>query len=215
MMHGEFWHSKWAANQIGFHLDEENPFLLKYWSATSPTKSDTVLVPLCGKSEDLVWLATQHENVYGVELSDIAVKAFFAEHFYTPIVSHIDSRHSLYQFDEISLYQGDIFTSPLPCVDIIYDRAALVAIAPEQRTAYADRLVSLLNPGGRILLVTADYPQHERAGPPFSLPQADIETLFAGATVSLLCRDEADPSHPQIRKKGLSYFSDEVWLIKF
>ncbi|TOL43691.1 hypothetical protein CGH96_25310, partial [Vibrio parahaemolyticus] len=27
----EFWHSKWASNQIGFHLEDVNPLLPAYW----------------------------------------------------------------------------------------------------------------------------------------------------------------------------------------
>ncbi|EXF43869.1 thiopurine s-methyltransferase [Pseudomonas sp. BAY1663] len=38
-----------------------------------------MLVPLCGKSLDLAWLAGQGFNVLGVELSEKAVEAFFAE----------------------------------------------------------------------------------------------------------------------------------------
>ena len=79
----EFWHNKWASNQIGFHLDDVNPLLPAFWQYTNPKREDTVLVPLCGKSEDLIWLATKHDEVQGVELSLIAVRAFFAEHFYT------------------------------------------------------------------------------------------------------------------------------------
>jgi thiopurine S-methyltransferase len=214
-MDAEFWHSKWASNKVSFHLHEVNPFLQQFWSATSPVKNDRVLVPLCGKSEDLIWLARQHHEVIGVELSSIAVRSFFSEHFYTPLVTRVDSHHELYQFDELSLYQGDIFTAPLAPVDIIYDRAALTALAPVQWQAYAERLVSLLCPGGRILLVTTNYCQHERQGPPFSISKGIIKTLFAGASVTCLLREAADHNHRQIKEKGLTCFADEVWLIEF
>ncbi len=62
----EFWHNKWAANQIGFHLEDVNPLLIRFWSETAPKRDDKVLVPLCGKSEDLVWLANQHDSVQGL-----------------------------------------------------------------------------------------------------------------------------------------------------
>lgn len=92
----EFWHSKWASNQIGFHLEDVNPLLPAYWHHANPKREDKVLVPLCGKSEDLVWLATKHDSVEGVELSQIAVRSFFAEHFYTPTVTPISGMHELY-----------------------------------------------------------------------------------------------------------------------
>ncbi len=81
MKDSEFWHKKWASNQIGFHLEDVNPLLIRYWDRTNPRASDNVLVPLCGKSEDLIWLAAKHDAVQGIEISDIAVRSFFAEHF--------------------------------------------------------------------------------------------------------------------------------------
>ncbi|EFO45666.1 thiopurine S-methyltransferase [Vibrio parahaemolyticus] len=210
----EFWHSKWASNQIGFHLEDVNPLLPAYWHHANPKREDKVLVPLCGKSEDLVWLATKHDSVEGVELSQIAVRSFFAEHFYTPTVIPISGMHELYQFDELSIYTGDFFTAPVSQADIVYDRAALVALPQDMREEYVARLKLLLNPGGRILLVTLNYPQEEMAGPPFSVPLEEIQQLFAGYKVTCLNVDQADEHHPKIAKKGLSRFSEEVYLIE-
>ena len=81
------------------------------------------------------------------------------------------------------------------------------------RKEYVERLKSLLNPGGRILLVTLDYEQHEMAGPPFSVPQEEIEQLFAEFSVERLHQDSANAQHPKRAKKGLSRFAEEVWLI--
>jgi thiopurine S-methyltransferase len=173
-----------------------------------------VLVPLCGKSEDLVWLAAKHESVQGVEISDIAVRSFFAEHFYTPTVTKIDAVHELYQFDELSLFAGDFFTAPVEKVDIIYDRAALVALPSDRREAYVDRLKSLLDSGGRMLLVTLDYVQKEMAGPPFSVPESEVRQLFSEYRLTMLHRDDADKTHAKIVKKGLSRFAEIVWLIE-
>ncbi|WP_367988936.1 thiopurine S-methyltransferase [Vibrio sp. NTOU-M3] len=210
----EFWHNKWAANQIGFHLDDVNPLLINYWHHTKPQREDAVFVPLCGKSEDLVWLATKHNEVQGVELSQIAVRAFFAEHFYTPTVIPVANQHELYQFDELSIYTGDYFTAPVQPVDIIYDRAALIALPLEMRLEYVERLKRLLKPGGRILLITLDYPQKEMVGPPFSVTKTEVENLFSGYKITQLYRDDADETHPKIAKKGLSRFAEEVFLIE-
>ncbi|MBW3694911.1 thiopurine S-methyltransferase [Vibrio sp. T187] len=210
----EFWHNKWAANQIGFHLEDVNPLLTTYWKHTKPTYESKVFVPLCGKSEDLVWLASKHEDVQGVELSKIAVRSFFAEHFYTPLVTPVSGQHELYQFDELSIYAGDYFTAPIQAVDIIYDRASLVALPSDMRLSYVERLKSLLKPGGRILLVTLDYIQEEMSGPPFSIPPSEVHQLFEGYKITLLNRDDAGDDHPKITKKGLSRFAEEVYLIE-
>ena len=214
MNNPEFWHNKWAANQIGFHLEDVNPLLIEFWKKTDPSYEKSVFVPLCGKSEDLIWLASKHEEVQGVELSQIAVRAFFSEHFYTPTVTQISGQHELYQFDELSVYTGDYFTAPIQPVDIIYDRASLVALPEEMRVQYVERLKQLLKPGGKILLVTLDYDQSEMAGPPFSVPKLEIDQLFAGYKVTMLNQDIADDDHPKIAKKGLSRFCEEVYLIE-
>ncbi len=210
----EFWHSKWAANQIGFHQDDVHPLLVEYWHHTRPERSQKVLVPLCGKTEDLVWLASRHEDVQGVELSNIAVRSFFAEHFYTPLVMPVDAQHELYQFDELSLYVGDFFTAPVQPVDLVYDRAALVALPEEMRVEYAKRIKSLLNPKGRILLISLDYDQSEMSGPPFSVAEQEIKRLFNEFQVTRLFRDDADGSHPKIAQKGMSRFAEEVFLLE-
>jgi thiopurine S-methyltransferase len=119
-----------------------------------------------------------------------------------------------YEFDELQIYQGDVFTAPLTGIDLIYDRAALVSIAPSRRHAYAQRLCSLLKPGGRILLITVDYVQDELAGPPFSVDAEHIQQLFPGMKATLLCRQEADQHHPKIARQNLTRFADEVWLIE-
>ena len=214
MNNPEFWHNKWAANQIGFHLEDVNPLLIEFWEKTEPSYEKSVFVPLCGKSEDLIWLASKHEDVQGVELSQIAVRAFFSEHFYTPTVTQISGQHELYQFDELSVYTGDYFTAPIQPVDTIYDRASLVALPEEMRVQYVERLKQLLKPGGKVLLVTLDYDQSEMAGPPFSVPKLEIDQLFAGYNITLLNQDIADDEHPKIAKKGLSRFSEEVYLIE-
>ncbi|MFY2508564.1 thiopurine S-methyltransferase [Vibrio pectenicida] len=214
MKDAEFWHSRWAANKIGFHLEDVNSLLVQYWPETKPSSKDKVFVPLCGKTEDLVWLATKHEHIQGVELSEIAVRSFFAEHFYTPTVITVNGQHDLYQFDELSIYTGDIFTAPLEPADIIYDRAALIALPESMRGGYVERVKSLLKAGGRILLITTEYQKEEMAGPPFSVTEQEVNKLFSEYKISKLYREDAEQTHPRVIKHGLSRFAEEVYLIE-
>ena len=212
-MDHEFWEKKWASNVIGFHLSDINPVLTQYWSALKPNRNESVFVPLCGKSMDLDWLAEKHNSVTGVELSKIAVRAFFAERLYTPTVTALTSSLELYEFDEFTIYSGDYFTAPIEATDLIYDRAALVALPKEMREEYVQVLRSRLKEGGRILLVTLDYDQNEMSGPPFSVPEDEVRSLFSGMSITKLQRDEVGTDHPRI-KKGLTRFAEEVWLIE-
>ena len=55
-MQASFWHSKWDKGEIGFHLDQANPQLLKHFDSLALTKGQTIFVPLCGKTKDIAWL---------------------------------------------------------------------------------------------------------------------------------------------------------------
>ena len=75
-MDEDFWQRRWACNEIGFHLSEVNPYLQQFWPALNVASGAQVLVPLCGKSLDMIWLAEQGYRVLGVELAQAAVEAF-------------------------------------------------------------------------------------------------------------------------------------------
>jgi thiopurine S-methyltransferase len=81
-MDPDFWHERWKTNQIGFHQGEINHCLVRYWPSLGLKTGGRVLVPLCGKSRDMFWLLEQGFAVTGIEISPIAVEAFFAEPLY-------------------------------------------------------------------------------------------------------------------------------------
>ncbi|MGB5485800.1 MAG: thiopurine S-methyltransferase, partial [Lysobacterales bacterium] len=61
------WHSRWESGNTGWHQPGGSSALRKFWPGLHP--GGRVLVPLCGKSPDLLWLAKQGYDVTGVELS--------------------------------------------------------------------------------------------------------------------------------------------------
>ena len=78
-MEREFWLDRWRNQEIGFHQPTVNPWLRKCWPELDLPEGAGVFVPLCGKSLDLCWLAEQGHQVFGVELAETAVRAFFEE----------------------------------------------------------------------------------------------------------------------------------------
>lgn len=179
-MEPKFWQERWARNQIGFHLPEVNPYLLRHWSHLSLADDAKVLVPLCGKSLDLMWLASHGLRVMGVELSEQAVETFFSEQSLTP---HITRRgaFTVYQADLLEVWCGDFFAlgaEDLADCTALYDRAALIALPPLMRAQYAEHPNTLLRPGCQGLLVTLDYDQTQKAGPPFAVTDDEVAVLF-------------------------------------
>ncbi len=179
-MQPEFWQERWARNQIGFHLPEINPYLQRHWPQLGLVDGAKVLVPLCGKSLDLVWLASQGCHVMGVELSEQAVEAFFNEQGLAPQISQRGD-FKVYQTGLIEVWCGDFFAldaQALAGCSALYDRAALIALPPLMRAQYAERLTALLGHGCQGLLVTLDYDQVQKAGPPFAVSDAEVRVLL-------------------------------------
>jgi thiopurine S-methyltransferase len=198
-MHPDFWHQRWAENQIGFHQSTPTPLLLKHWPTLGVAADARVFVPLAGKSLDMAWLASQGHRVLGVELSQVAVEQFFAEHGLTPELE--ESRYGRhYRAGGIELIVGDAFgldTDLLRDCTAVFDRAALIALPPELRIRYARELYARLPTNCRGLLVSLEYPQVERPGPPFSVSADEVHALYdRDWDVDLLERRPIPPDHP-------------------
>jgi thiopurine S-methyltransferase len=182
-MQPEFWHKKWASNQIGFHLPQVNPYLQRFWPDLNLAAQTRVLVPLCGKSLDLLWLAGRGHRVLGIELSEKAVEDFFSEQQLQPQISE-HGVFKVYRAGTIELWCGDVFA--LSAEDVadcsaLYDRAAVIALPPPMRERYAEHLQNILPAGLKGLLITLDYDQSQISGPPFSVDNAQVQHLFGGA----------------------------------
>jgi thiopurine S-methyltransferase len=198
-MNPDFWKQRWQENQIGFHQAAPTPLLLKHWPSLDVPIGAKVFVPLAGKSLDMLWFASQGHRVLGVELSKLAVEQFFAEHGLQPDIE--TTRYGThYRAGDIEIINSDAFgldEAALRDCAAVFDRAALIALPPRMRQRYANELYAKLPPGCRGLLVTLDYPQDEREGPPFAVPEAEVQSLFARDwTIELLQRRPIPREHP-------------------
>ncbi len=217
-MDRKFWLQRWADNQIGFHQPAYNPWLLKYWPSLGIAPDSVAFLPLCGKTLDLRWLAEQGHDVVGIELSHIAIEAFFAE---AGESFNVDGRPDLpcYQGRSARIYCGDFFeltAEDLHGVRAVFDRAALVALPPELRRRYADHLLRVLPADVRILLVTFEYDQKLVAGPPFSVHDDEIEALYGErCDIELLDCGCTTNVPPHFETHGVTTFAERVYrLIK-
>ncbi len=216
-MDADFWLQKWQEGQIGFHRHDVMPLLQKHWPSLQLPEGSRVLVPLCGKSLDMHWLAAQGHRVLGVELSPLAVRQFFEEaglqpeRTTSPYGEHVSA-------GPIEIILGDAFgLDPGLLADItgVYDRAALIALPPDLRLRYRDTVYAALPAGCQGLLITLEYPQEEKAGPPFSVAQAEVESLFAAPwRHTLLERRDILDQEPRFREEGLSALETAVYRLR-
>ncbi len=215
-MEQDFWHRRWQKNEIGFHQETVNSYLQSHWRALSVKGDEAVLVPLCGKSHDMWWLADRGHPVLGVELSPIACKDFFEEAGRTAMV-HPEERFTRFEHDNVQLWCGDFFAltaEDVSHVKLVYDRAALIAFPPDMRSRYARHLTSIIRPGARILLVTLEYPQEEHEGPPFSVRGEEIEQLYGRHYhIERLLEQDLARDDPLAKRLGLSAAREVVYCL--
>jgi thiopurine S-methyltransferase len=190
-MEPDFWMDRWQRGRIGFHQSRINEQLERHLPELGLERGDAVLVPLCGKSHDMLWLAANGYAVIGVELVELAVRAFFEEN---GLVATTEPAGALtaYRSDALTILNGDIFdvrAEDVSAVRAVYDRAALIALPREMRRRYVEHLVAVLPPEWSWLLLTIEYDESTRSGPPFSVRDDEVRELFdAHADVTLLER---------------------------
>jgi thiopurine S-methyltransferase len=216
-MQPAFWHNRWENDLIGSHQQQVNPYLQQHWPALGIAPGDRVLVPLCGKSLDMAWLAAQGHDVLGVELSERAVKDFFSEHEREPQVSQ-QRAFTVYRSEGIELWCGDFFA--LTAGDVrgctgLYDRAAIIALPPAMRERYVAHLQQLLPSPCKGLLITLDYDQAVTDGPPFAVPDEEVECLFGEHwQLAIAAQDDVLAQSPRFIKAGADRLLERVYRLQ-
>ncbi|MGB5832472.1 MAG: thiopurine S-methyltransferase [Thiohalocapsa sp.] len=216
-MNAQFWHQRWQRGELGWHDDGFNRHLAEYWPSLSLPAQTRVFVPLCGKSLDMVWLASRGYRVLGVEISAVGVDAFCDENGLTPGIADGPpfQRYTMY---EIEILVGDFFDlrpAHLQGVGAVYDRASLIALPPAMRPRYARHLAALLPPDVESLLITLEYDSDRMSGPPFAVASAEVHALFAAAfEVELLATFDVLAESRRFRERGLNWLNEQVYRLR-
>lgn len=217
-MEPDFWHQRWQENRIGFHKDEVNPYLIECWPRLGIAPPARVFVPLCGKSLDLVWLLEQGYQVEGVELSELAVQAFFDEQK-LPYKQAQLGEWRVWEGENIRLWCGDLFrltSAQTGALEAVYDRAALIALPAPMRRRYVRHLRVLAGESPQ-LLITLSYPQDAMDGPPFSVEAAEVQALYADAydgTRRPCLRADVLADNPHLQARGLARLDESVYVLQ-
>ncbi|KRG33150.1 thiopurine S-methyltransferase [Psychrobacter sp. P11G3] len=197
-MNSEFWQKRWQEGRIGFNQSTVNPLLIEHFNRLNLPASSRVFVPLCGKSIDMVWLATQGYDVAGVELVETAVQDFFTEQNIEPTVyQQADNPTMKYYQGQLSgqtitLWVADIFAltaKDIGSIDAVYDKAALIALPDDMRVRYSEQVRKLSSDTSKVdganneitpqLLLTLNYDQRKKNGPPFSINNEQLEQYYS------------------------------------
>lgn len=215
-MEPDYWRARWRDGLTGWHREEPNPHLLRHAIDLLGDGSRSVLVPLAGKSVDLRWLSDQGHRVTAIELSEDAILAYHEEQGIDAVIETQGSCR-VHSSPGLRVLEGDLFSLPAELVgkhEVLYDRAALIALRPDQRGPYVGRVRSFLEATARGLVLSLNYDQSLREGPPHSVEESEIRRLWgSSATLRKLGERSCLDDSPDFREAGLDRMDEEVWLL--
>ena len=215
-MRVNFWIKAWDEGNIGFHQASTHYALEKYWPSLEA--GTTVLVPLCGKSRDLIWLEERGLEVIGVEFVESAVLDFFHENYLTwketmehglRCYSACERKLRIFITDFIQFaddYDGQR-------LDTLYDRAALVALPESMRANYVAACRKLLVESPQGLLISLTYEPEAMEGPPFSVSTGEIESLWKGQ-IELVEQLDMLSAMPRALASGVQNLNEYLWVFR-
>lgn len=214
----EFWHEVWREGRLGFDQPSTNYYLLNImnkWLCDGPHE---VLVPLCGRSVDMLAIQAAGHTVVGVECVEQAIEDFSTLHQITfqrsQPKAHIEcfsaERYRLYCADFFKLNRTDLNLSDAPLK--IWDRAALVALPASMRQNYYDQLRSLSSNSMDWMCLLFTYDSETDLGPPFSVNvQELIDAMMpSNFNVEIIEERSLQPQNPKFVEAGVIDFHETL-----
>lgn len=211
-----FWLKTWNEGNIGFHQAQIHAALEQHWPELPA--GARVLVPLCGKTRDMLWLEARGLNVTGVEFVEAAVREFFSENDLEferterhghPCYQAAGRNVRIFCTDFMQL-ADDFEDEPFQA---LYDRAALVALPPDMRPPYVAACQKLISGAAKGLLVSVTYQPQSMEGPPFSVEPGEVEHLW-GDELELVGTADMLASIPRAVAAGVERLDEYFWVFK-
>lgn len=210
-MQPQFWQESWIAegSKTSFHRPDVHPYLFDHAPAES-LAGLRVFVPLAGKTNDLEYFRRHAAHTVGIELVEKPVRQFLAEQH----LEFEESHEPLHRFhaERLTFICGDIFDlsrDDVGPLDLIYDRASLIAFPDTMRRRYLAKIDELAPVGCRVLLNTLEYapllPE-----PPFSLGPADVARAYGDRWAIEHLESSLRPGHGMQRKFGLRFVKEHL-----
>jgi thiopurine S-methyltransferase len=177
-MEKEFWNLKWEKDQIGFHQDEYNPYMIKYFEQFA-NQDLHVFIPLAGKTKDILWFLAHGFRVTAIEIIEKAVIDFHQDNNIKA-----DKKANCYHSNNLDFYHGDVFELALNEYDFIYDRASLIAFPIDLRNKLIHYYSELINKGATLFSIVINYDESLMQGPPFSISSKNFCKYFEGFSIN-------------------------------
>ncbi len=210
-----FWVERWKNKDTGFHLCDIHPDLQAYFGRLSLKESDTVFIPLCGKTLDIHFFLQAKCKIIAVEMVELAVQQLFENLQINPQVSAW-KHGKCYQSKNLTVYVGNVFDlsdEQLNSVNIVYDRAAFIALPYNLHAPYSRLIKEIANPDKQ-MLITVEFDASKLQGPPFLLLPDNIKQYYGNQyQIELLHQEETINNEPNFQEKGLTSLMRKTYLL--
>jgi hypothetical protein len=156
----EYWNNRYLNDLFGWDLGQVSPPIKEYIDGISE-RDVKILIPGCGAGYEGEYLFKN--GFTNVHLLDFAPQSLSKFKFRNP------------DFSLTNLHVGDFFLHEGK-YDLIFEQTLFCAIDPTLRAAYAEKVSSLLNSGGKLvgLLFDRDF----EGGPPFGGSKSEYMGIF-------------------------------------
>lgn len=157
-----YWQQRYAAHNTGWDTGSITPPLQKYFDQLT-NKALRILIPGCGNAYEAEYLYRKgFENVFLVDVAPAPLQNFASR------VPEFPKDHLLHQdfFELKGTY------------DLIVEQTFFCALDPALRPAYAQKMASLLAPGGKLMGLLFDT-TFTKPGPPFGGTREEYKSYFA------------------------------------
>jgi thiopurine S-methyltransferase len=181
----EFWSQVWDEGTIRFHQNSYNSEMIKYFKDIN-LQGKSVLIPLAGKTKDILYFLEKGAIVTAIEFWEPAVISFFEE-------NNIPYKKHGYSFfaDNLTFHAMDFFNfSTDKPFDVLFDRASQVVFNKTDRPRYYQYISKLIDPKTTLLLYSIDHNGPFEYGPPHKIPKAEIVTAYKKMGITLQTNSE-------------------------
>ncbi|MFD1142717.1 thiopurine S-methyltransferase [Larkinella insperata] len=208
-MEKQVWADSWGRSNTRFHRQDVHPYVLKHLTPFALMEK-SILVPLCGRSLDLVYFSQFAERVVGVEQNESIILQFFAENqlAYEKVGErYISNNLTIFCKDLFALTPGEVGE-----IDLVYDRASLVALPLPMRVEYLQKMEELTLPGTQYFLTTLEYAPEMNAAP-FSITPGEVYGYFPNYRVQHV-ESPTVPHHRLMKKLNLDYLKEHGFMMR-
>ncbi len=159
----EYWQQRYLERKTGWDLGGVSPPVAAYVDQLG-RKDLKILIPGAGKGYEA-------EYVYQKGFRDLTVLDI-APYPLEKLRERLPA-----EFPEARLKETDFFEFREGPFDLILEHTFFCSLPPELRPRYAEKMASLLKPGGKLAGLLFDFPLTE-AGPPFGGSREEYRQLF-------------------------------------